>query len=216
MFRGVWSSHKLTKRVCVFLFIPFVFWQTKNSSVRLVSTSKHLPSPRPHRVHHSHGFWNPVPLVILARLPNIEGSCRSQWCSYFANTGHLDKGADGFVSKKSLDFTRSSSMGGLPAINRLGARTSVWRNSLVPLMDAQPFFCSWIFLSISSHHFCSSDSYKETPFWPRNNRVPAIGSFTFIQKATGERNPQTSPDQKAAVNGGENGHVQSYPSHEWL
>ena len=27
MFRGVWSSHKLTKRVCVFLFIPFVFWQ---------------------------------------------------------------------------------------------------------------------------------------------------------------------------------------------
>lgn len=86
--------------MCFFLFIPFVFWQTKNSSVRLVSTSKHLPSPRPHRVHHSHGFWNPVPLVILARLPNIEGSCsRSQWCSYFANTGHLDKGARIFFEK---------------------------------------------------------------------------------------------------------------------
>lgn len=37
---------------------------------------------------------------------------------------------------------------------------------------------------------------------PRNNRVPAVGSFTFIQKATGERNPQTSPDQKTAVNAG--------------
>ena len=87
-----------THLVCVF-FIP---------SQNLVSTSKHLPSPRPHK---SPPFtvtwcWNPVPLgKVSPRLPNVEGSCRSQWCSYFANTGHLGLKVRGwFFSEKIVGF----------------------------------------------------------------------------------------------------------------